>query len=447
VNHFINKRRDLSIPNSKKYNMQTVKGTRDMMPEDMIIRQQILEKIRDVFEKYGFQPMETPALENWDVLSAKGVGGEDIFKECYNFDDIGGRRIGLRYEITVSLARVIASNPNLSLPFKTYQIGKVWRYGDVAKGRLREFLQADIDVIGSENMLADAEIIACSVECLDMLGFKDFVVRINNRKTLNNILKISGINENKFSDVLRSIDKLDKIGLEAVKKELEKKISNKSIDKLMSFINTKGSNEKILRKIEKLDGAKEMEEIFSYLKTIKLESKIKLDLSLARGLDYYTGPVFEVFAEKGIGSIAGGGRYDKMIDLLGGKSTPATGISFGIERIMEVIKERKMIEGKKTNVKVFVVAVNDKFRRNVLEIAKLLRDESIQTDFDLRSRSLSSQLKYADSMKIPFAVIVGEKELKQKSVKLRNMKTGKEEMVKITEIAKEIQLHSCVSLS
>jgi histidyl-tRNA synthetase len=413
-----------------------VKGTRDFLPSEMILRQQVLEKIRNVFETFGFQPLETPALESWEVLSAKGTGGEEILKETYNFEDKSGRRIGLRYDLTVPLARVIADNPNLPLPFKRYQIEKVWRYGDIAKNRFREFLQGDIDVVGSESMLADAEVIACTISCFDVLGFKEFYVRLNNRKILTEILKLSKVDDKKIIDVLRSIDKLDKIGLDEVKKEIESKgIPSDSVKKILSFIKIKGEPEKVFKEIGELNGVSELKEIISYLKIMKLDSKVKIDLSLARGLDYYTGSIFEVFAEQGIGSIAGGGRYDKMIGLFLGREIPATGISLGIERIMEVMKERKMLDKIKCKTKVFVIAVNDKVRDKVLEIVQMLRDNFIATDYDLRFRTLSKQLEYVNSLGIPFVIIVGEKELKEKSVKLRNMKTGKEELVKIDKLA------------
>jgi histidyl-tRNA synthetase len=417
-----------------------VKGTRDILPEEMILRQQVLEKIRKVFETFGFQPLETPALEPWETLSAKGAGGEEILNETYNFEDKGGRKIGLRYDLTVPLARVIADNPNLPLPFKRYQIEKVWRYGDIAKDRFREFLQADIDIVGSDSAIADAEVIACAIECFNALGFKKFVVRLNNRKILTELLKVSKIEEEKITDTLRTIDKLDKVGVDIVKKELEeKKISKDSIKRMISFIEIKGEPEKVLKEIEELgEGVKELKEIISYLKIMKFDSKIKVDLSLARGLDYYTGPIFEVFAEEGIGSIAGGGRYDKMIGLFLGRDVPATGISLGIERIMEVMRERKMADETKNKTKVFVVAVNDKVRDKVLEIAQMLRDKSIATDYDLRFRSLSKQLDYVNSFGIPFAVIVGEKELVKNSVKIKNMKTGKEEVIKIKELIKKL---------
>jgi len=418
--------------------MKKVKGTRDFLPEEMILRQQVLEKMKTVFEIFGFQPLETPALESWNVLSAKGAGGPEILKETYNFEDLGGRRVGLRFDLTVPLARVLASNPNLNLPFKRYQIEKVWRYGDIAKDRFREFLQADIDIVGSESALADAEIIACVIYTLTELGFKEFKVRLNNRKILSALAKYAGIPEEKVIDAFRTIDKYDKIGEEGVKKELLTKISGAATTKILEIIISK--EELVLEELEKLlpdnEGVKELKQIISYLKEMKVEPKFKINLSLARGLDYYTGPIFEVFTEEGIGSIVGGGRYDKMIGLFSGKDIPATGISFGIERIIEVMKERKMVEVKKSGIKVFVVAVNDKVRDKVLEIVQMLREKSISTDFDLRSRSLSKQLDYVNSLGIPNVIIVGEKELKNNSVKLRDMSTGIEVLVKIDNIVK-----------
>ncbi|OGI11719.1 histidine--tRNA ligase [Candidatus Micrarchaeota archaeon RBG_16_36_9] len=413
-----------------------VKGTRDFMPEEMILRQQVLDKIKSVFEIFGFQPLETPALETWEVLAKKGAGGEDILGETYNFKDKGDRRIGLRYDLTVPLSRVIASNPNLNLPFKRYQIQNVWRYGDIAKDRLREFLQADIDIVGSDSMLADAEIIACAITTLNKLGFKEFKVRLNNRKILTSKVKQEKIPEKEYLATFRVIDKKDKIGEEGVKKELSTIISQQATATILEFIRDKGDSalEELGKQLEDKEGVEELKQIISYLKQMNLNSKIEFDPSLARGLDYYTGPIFEIVAEEGIGSIAGGGRYDKMIGVLSGKDIPATGISLGIERVIEVVKEKKMIETKKSKVKVFVIAVNDNVRDKVLKIVQALRNKSIPADYDLKLRSLSKQLNYANLMEIPNVIIVGEKELKEKSVKLRKMDTGKEVLVKLDDL-------------
>ncbi|MFH1473398.1 MAG: histidine--tRNA ligase [Candidatus Aenigmatarchaeota archaeon] len=417
--------------------MQTVKGTRDLMPEDMRIKQLVVDKLKKVFEVYGFQPLDTPALESWDVLSAKGAGGEDVIKEAYDFEDKGGRRIGLRYEFTVSLARVVASNPNMILPFKGYQTGKIWRYDDVSKGRFREFSQFDGDIVGSGSVMADAENISCAIDCLKSLGFKDFYIRVNNRKVIAAMAKYAGIKENKITEVFRIIDKLEKMGMESVTEQLEEAVTKKCAKKILDFIMIKGNNKQVIAKAEKIiksEGLQELKDVISYVND---SSKVKIDLSLARGFDYYTGLVYEIFAGKDIGSVGGGGRYDKLIGIFLKRDVPACGISFGLDRLIEVIKERKLLKAE-NSLKVFVVAVNDKVRDNVLDIVRELRGKGIPTDYDLRSRKLSKQLEYASTMKIPFVAIVGEKELAKKSVTLRNMETGKEEMVKISQIAKKI---------
>jgi len=421
---------------------QPPKGTRDFLPEETITRQKVIEVIKTVFENYGFQPLETPAIESWEVLSAKGAGGNEILKETYNFEDLGKRRIGLRYDLTVPLARVVASNPSLQLPFKRYQIEKVWRYGDVTKGRFREFLQADVDIIGSDGVVADAEIIACVISTFTSLGFEKFLVRINNRKILTALGKYAKISS-KINAVFTAIDKLDKVGIKGVERELtELKLSKDSIKIILDFIQIQGEPLKTLNKAEKLignitegkQGISELKELINYLEKMKVEPKFKVDFSLARGLDYYTGPIFEVLAEEGIGSIAGGGRYDKMIGLFSGKDIPATGISLGIERIIEVMKERKMIKQTKNKTKVFVAAVNDEVRDETLGLVQKLRQNGISADFDLKSRNLTRQLKYADSIGIPFVIIVGKNELNKNAVKVKDMIKSKESEVKLSNL-------------
>jgi histidyl-tRNA synthetase len=428
-----------------------LKGMRDLLPEEMIVRQQILNKIKCIFETFGFQPLETPAIESWEVLAAKGAGGEEILKETYNFEDKDGRKIGLRYDLTVPLARVIATKPNLTLPFKRYQIQNVWRYGDVAKGRLREFLQADIDIVGSESMLADAEVISCAVAGFTALGFKDFVVRLNNRKLLSALVKYAGVEESKVLNVLRTIDKLDKIGIKGVEEELKKIVPETSVKGIIEFINIKGGNTEVLKEAEKLvgnlkegkEGLKELKQLISYLEKMGVQqSFIKVDLSLARGLDYYTGPIFEVTVGERIGSLAGGGRYDKMIGLFLGRDIPATGISLGIERIIEVMKMRKMVEIKKSNVKVFVASVDENVIDATLKIVQTLRSNGINTDFDLRGRTLTKQLEYADSIKIPYVVIIGKEEIEKGLIRLRDMEKRVEKELNLNELIKFLKSSS-----
>ncbi len=426
--------------------LERAKGMRDFPPEEMILRNFVLSSVRKVFENFGFQPLETPALEYWSTLSAKGAGGSEILNETYVFKDKGGRDIGLRYDLTVPLARFIAMNPNLPLPFKRYQIDRVWRYSDVTKGRLREFLQADIDTIGSDDMLADAEVISCAVSALKKLGFKDFFVRLNNRKILSAVVKYSGVEDRKAMVVFKSIDKLDKIGIDGVKKELsDEAISEKEIKKIFDIIAIQGKPSDVLKKAQDIvgkipvgeEGISELEQIVAYLADFDNVSEIKIDLSLARGLDYYTGPIFEIQASENIGSIAGGGRYDKMIGMFLDKNISATGISLGIERIIEIIKDRKMFSLGKTSTKVLVANVNDTVLKETLQIAQNLRDKGISATVDLRKRKLNKQFEFADALGIPFVVIVGPKELKEKKIMLRDMKTGNQKEVEISKLGEE----------
>ncbi len=420
--------------------LQNVRGTRDIPPEEMIIRQKVLDIIRQTFEDFGFAPLETPTLERWDVLQKKGAGGSEVLEECFRFKDKGGRKIGLRYDLTVPLARFVASNPSLTLPFKRYQIDRVWRYGDVARGRLREFWQADVDIVGSRSMQADAEVVSCAVLALRRLGFKKFFVRLNNRKILNGLVNYAGVPSQKTMEVIRVIDKLDKIGEEGVKKELGRIVGDEVTKKIMDFLKIKGRD--ALNKARKMlgdnEGIKELEELIEWLDVIDIR-EYKVDLSLARGLDYYTGPIFEIFAEEGIGSIGGGGRYDNLIKLFSGREVPATGISLGVERIIEVMKERKMVKGEKTRTKVFVAVVSDEVRKDGMRIAFSLRENGIPCDMDVMRRRLGKQLEYANKMNIPFVVIIGPEDLSKGVVTLRNMKSGEERKVRIDEIVRTLE--------
>ena len=418
--------------------LKPLKGMKDYYPGEMIVRKKILNKIKRIFELFGFRPLETPALESWKVLSAKGAGGLEILKESYEFVDRGGKKVGLRYDLTVPLARFVANNPNLPLPFKRYQIQKVWRYGDVKRGRLREFYQCDIDIVGSGSVLADEECVACAIFCLKELGFEDFVVRVNNRKVLTALVKYAGVPQSKIIQVLRAIDKMDKIGLNGVKKELEKiKLEKDVIEKIIKFINFSGDKLNKIKEILDEEGKEGINELLKFLEFAEIfgiKDKIVVDLSLARGLDYYTSLIFEIWSkDKKIGSLGGGGRYDNLIEIFSGKKIPATGISLGIERIFELIKMKQKIE-EKTPSKVFIATVSNEFLKNVVEITNLLRNNGISCEFDVMGRSLSKQLKYVDKLNIPFTLIIGKKEIENNSVKIRDMKSGKEYLVKISEV-------------
>ncbi|MEM5779486.1 MAG: histidine--tRNA ligase, partial [Candidatus Aenigmatarchaeota archaeon] len=408
---------------------QPPKGTKDYLPEEMIQREFVINTIKKIFETYGFDTIETPAFEDWKLLTKKC--GEEIKEQIYKFKDKAGRLLGLRFDLTVPLARFIANNPQISKPFKRYVIAPVWRYEEIKAGRKRQFYQCDIDIVGVKEMEAEAECLACAVDCLKALGFKDFQIVINNRKILEGFLELASIPKEKSLDVFRAIDKLKKFGENFVKKELKKlKIKDKQIKELFKLINLRGNTPEILEKAREIlkgvkiaeEGIEEIEKIYELSKSYDFSNFLIVDLSLARGLDYYTGPIFEIIAktEKQIGSIAGGGRYDNLIGLLGGASNPATGISFGIERIVEVMKE-EMLNLPKTKVKVFVVNVNFSTKSEAIRIAQELRKNGINTQIDLMNRNITRQLEYCDSIGIPLAVIVGPKEIGSGIIKVKDL--------------------------
>lgn len=424
---------------------QPPRGTRDFLPEEMIKLEYVMNVFKKTFEKYGFENFETPAFENFELLAAKGGGGDAIRDQIYYFKDKSDRELGLRFDLTVPLARVVANNPQLPKPFKRYCIGRVWRYEEIRKDRFREFWQCDIDTVGSSNMDADTEILAIVVESLEALGFKKFCVKLNNRKILTGLIEVIKASEEKKFDVFRVIDKLDKFGEDTVKTELENSgLTKDQVDQLFKLIKLEGSPEDVLKKGENIlnktkigiEGLKELKQIVDFSKSYGFTNKIVIDFSLARGLDYYTGPIFEVIdtSGKNVGSLAGGGRYDKLIEIFGGRPTPATGISFGIERIIEVMKEEKMFDFPKTKVKVFIANVNEDVKKETIKIAKKLRKDGISCQVDLMNRNLSKQLEFVDNLGIPYVVIVGPKELKKKSVVVRDMRKERESEVKIEKI-------------
>ncbi len=421
---------------------QPPKGTRDFLPKEMILREYIIQKIKNTFECYGFEPIESPAIENLKILEAKC--GSDIKEQIFKFEDKAGRKIGLRFDLTVPLARIVANNPQLPKPLKVYQISRVWRYEEVKRGRKREFWQADIDIIGSDKVDAEVECMACAIDCLRNLGFENLRIRINNRKILDGILEVMGVDREKYLDIFRLIDKLEKVGQAKVISELEKLLSPDKVKKLMKFITIRGNSKDIINKGKKIlknskmgiEGLNELEEIIRIAKIYNISDLIDIDFSLARGLDYYTGPIFEIPSK--IGAIAGGGRYDTLVQILGGRPTPATGISLGIERIAEILKE-KDLNLPKTKVKIFIANVNEDVKSYAIKIAQKLRKNGISCQTDLLGRNLTKQLEFANSIGIPYVIIVGPKEIKSKKYKFRDMAKKTEKSLGLNDIVKLVK--------
>ncbi len=416
--------------------LQRAKGTRDYLPDEMILRERIISILKRVFERYGFSPLETPLLERLDVLSAKYAGGAEILKETFKLKDQGDRELGLRYDLTVPFSRVIAMNLQLKMPFKRYQVGPVFRDGPVKLGRYREFYQCDVDVVGSSSLASDAELLLLTKEVFKQLEL-DVVIRVNSRKVSNALFQAANIPENLWSDVLLAVDKLEKLGKDAVEKELrEKGIEQRAIAFIMQMLLIMGSNaEKIKRLDKELKDKRGLEEIKELL---RYAPDVIFDVSLARGFVYYTGVVFEAYLKKSAitSSIAAGGRYDKMIgEFIGRGEYPATGISFGLEPIMDALKLSKQAM-EKTVTRVYVIPI--KTKEASFQIAEKLRSNDINVDIDLNERSISKNLDYANKLEIPYVLFIGEDELKKKKLKLRNMKTGKEEYLTVEETARKL---------
>ena len=385
--------------------------------------------------------MDTQILERFDVLSSKYAGGDEILKETFKLKDQGARELGLRYDLTVPLARYVGMNQTIKMPFKRYQIGEVFRDGPVASARYRQFTQCDVDVIGSSSMATDAEIIALICVAFCKLNF-EVAVKVNNRKLLNDILVYCGIEKNRQENVILSIDKLEKLGINVVQNELrEQKIDDSKINKIIDILNIRGSNEQKISQLKKIlknsEGLGEIEQFLDNLKNLKLDADF--DVSLARGLAYYTGTVIETFLKNGSikSAVCAGGRYDNMIGAFLGKGNyPAVGVSVCVVRIYDAIVETQKTK-QKTNTQAYIIPI--KTLNESMKIAQQLRDAGINTDIDLMERGPSKNLEYANSLGIPFVVFVGKKELEENKVKLRNMKTGKEEVLNLNETVRKLK--------
>ncbi len=422
--------------------IQTAKGVKDLPPEEKILKNKVVSTISKAFELYGFAPLETPILERYETLAAKyGAGVEsDALKETFKLTDQGGRNLGLRFEFTTSLARFVAQNPTLKMPFKVYQAGPVFRDGPIKAGREREFWQADADTLGTPSMLAEAEQIVLLCDVFRQLNFK-FVIKINNRKILNGILKQSGITE--VREALIAIDKLDKIGRVGVAEELKQRGYNKTqIEKVFSFLAkgvTPSSLKKKITDEEGKQGLAELDELFGYLKIMGVK-EIEFDLSLARGQAYYTGTVIEVYLKDSdiTSSIAAGGRYDNMVGnfMGGGREIPAVGVSFGITPIMEEMKVQSKM-GEKTPARILVIPINT--ISESLKIAQELRKNGISTDFVLGKKGVSKNLEYANALAIPYVAIIGEEELKKKKIMLKEMSSGTEQLLSMKDLVKKLR--------
>ena len=408
---------------------QPVKGMRDILGKPARVKRKIEFIITQTAQKYGFDPMQVPVLENLSVLTVKGGGGEAAEKELFTLEDQSGRKLGMRFEFTTSLARVVAGNPDLPKPIKTLNMGPVYRYDNPQFMRYREFTQGDCDIIGSNKPASDAECLMLALDVMQALGFTEFYLRVNDRRLINDILKMGNVTEDKAKDAMRTLDKLDKIGLEGVEKELREREIPTDV---LSFLDKDFDQIKqmLAEKNVQSEGVKSLESIFAQLESQKKMSFIKFDPSLIRGLDYYTGMVVEVFAGAKV-SVGGGGRYDNLIKTLGGPDLPAVGISFGVDRLMDILVER----WNDVASEIYIIPIGNTLTQ-AQALASDLREQGLKVEVDLMQRNIGKNMQYADTKKVPIVLFLGEDELQKKSVKLRDMKTGEEKLFPLSPLKK-----------
>jgi histidyl-tRNA synthetase len=422
---------------------------RDFVPERMIARQRIIGILRDVFERHGFEPIDTPALEYYEALAGKY--GEDE-RLIYHFADHGGREIGLRYDLTVPLARFVASHRNeIVLPFKRYHIGPAWRADRPQKGRYREFWQCDADIVGTASMLADADVVSIVIEALQAIGLPAFVVHINHRKLLESFALYAGVAPERAGGVYRAIDKLSKIGPSGVVGELVRTgVDATAAQRVVDLVSLSGSPSDLLAQVAaRLDGVRlarealdDLDQLFDHLASLGAPSEhYVFDLGLARGLDYYTGPVFETTVdEPQIGSLGGAGRYDGLVGMFSGQQIPATGMSLGLDRITDVADELGLLHVEPTISQILVTIFNTDLTPDSLAVATELRRAGLRTETFLEEgRDLGRQLRFASRRGIPVAIVVGPDERERGVVSVRDMRAGTQESVERSALAEHIR--------
>ena len=424
---------------------RTLSGFMELLPNDQILFNQIMNTIEETYQRFGFLPLDTPIIELSEVLLAK-AGGETE-KQIYRFNK-GDNDLSLRFDLTVPLAKYVAKNyGNLSFPFRRYQIGKVYRGERTQKGRFREFYQCDIDIIGDGelDLINDAELPSVIYMIFTKLGFNDFTIKINNRKLLNGLFIEIGQKDNSV-EILRIIDKIDKIGKEAVIEELEKlNIGKEQIEKIINFIEIDGNNNEKLEKLRTLNiendifnkGLEELEFVYTNMKLFGIpENNIKLDLTIARGLDYYTGTVYETFLNdyRELGSVCSGGRYENLAENYTDKKLPGVGISIGLTRLFYKLSELNLIKAEKKSISDVLIIPMVEDLSVPIKVANVLRNNGINTEIYLNNKKLKAKFKYADKLEIPYVIVIGEDEIERRVIKLKDMKTGEEKEIKMDNI-------------
>ncbi len=424
----------------KEIELRNVKGCSDYSPREQYIRNYISDTLKKVFEKYGFKPLQTPILCYYDLLALKYEEDSEILNEVYKVTDQADRNLALRYDLTVPFAKYIAINQNTKLPFKRYEIGEVFRNGPVKLGRVREFIQCDVDSVGIEGQLVEAEFVALYVEAYNNLGI-DVIIKYNNRKFLSGIIIEAGVPENLVTDTITVIDKFEKLSKPELEKEFAKVgLNNEQMEKLLMYlnmnadqlINIENKNETLAQGIEELNTLK------GYIEKLGLLEYVQFAPSLARGQEYYTGTVFEAYVKDGsiTSSIGGGGRYDKMITefINNGTTYPAVGISFGLNVIYEILKNREeFTENALTDI--FIIPMGTEIE--CLKIAETLRKAGYKVEVEMKNRKMKKSLEYANEENIPYVFILGEDELANQVITVKDMQAKIQTQISTTNILEE----------
>ena len=434
------------MSDSNKVKPKTLPGFMELLPNEQILFNKMKETIRDSYEESGFVPLNTPIIEDANVLLAK-AGGETE-KQIYRFTK-GENDLALRFDLTVPLAKYVTEYyDKLSFPFRRYQIGKVYRGEKPQRGRYREFYQCDIDIIGDGKLsiINDAEIPSIIYNTFNKLGFDNFTICINNRKIFNGFFKSLNLTE-KSQDILRVIDKIDKIGKDKVKEELSEEVESNSLEMIMKFLSIDGNNQEKITELENLgvkdeifqEGLNDLKQVLKYIGDFGVpEQNIKLDLTIARGLDYYTGTVYETFLNKyrNMGSVCSGGRYDNLTEYYTDRKMPGVGISIGLSRLFFQLMDNNIISADNESIsKVIVISMTDDYSY-CANVAATLRKNGIKVQVNFEDQKLGKKFKYADNIKVEYAIIIGDDEVQNNKLSLKNMKTGEQQTVDVEEALK-----------
>lgn len=434
---------------NKKVQPKTLPGFMELLPNEQILFNKMKETIQKSYEKFGFLPLDTPIIEDAKVLLAK-AGGETE-KQIYRFEK-GDNDLALRFDLTVPLAKYVTEYyDKLSFPFKRYQIGKVYRGEKPQRGRYREFYQCDVDIIGNGKLsiINDAELPSIIYNTFTKLGFNEFTICINNRKILNGLFASLEL-EDKSSEILRIIDKIDKIGADNIKKELLEKIKEEKVNTIMKFISIKGNNDNKIQSLKNMDinneifqsGLNELTEVIKFIRIFGVpEKNFKVDLTIARGLDYYTGTVYETFLDKyrNLGSVCSGGRYDNLAEYYTDKKMPGVGISIGLSRLFFQLIDNNIISAKDESIfDVQVIPMTNQYEV-CAEVATKLREENINVQINMEEQKLGKKFKCADNLKVKYVIVIGDDEVKNNAVTLKNMFTGEQETINIEEAIDKIK--------